>query len=333
MPAEPDRASGMQAPAGPDGVPRDRPETDRGPVPFGIPAFFGRRGRAGRSAATVRFRAGQGPPDRRRATGFLAGNRTGNFAVSGAEFSQNSACGAAGDSPADGPGLGRAQGEGAGMDWLAAVDGYCERTGPGLWAEPLNAVTNAAFLVAAAVMWMRVGPRTTGRVLCLVLAAIGLGSLAFHTWANRLTGLLDVAPIAVFILAYVFVATRDFLAASALVAGGAAVAFIPYAAALTPVFGALPFFTVSAFYWPVPVLILGYAVALRGRAPATARGLVIGAAVLVASLAFRSLDMGLCDRLPIGTHFLWHLLNGLMLGWMIEVWRRHAGGEGRAGGL
>jgi hypothetical protein len=25
----------------------------------------------------------------------------------------------------------------------------------------------------------------------------------------------------------------------------------------------------------------------------------------------------------MGTHFLWHILNGLMLGWMIEVYRRH----------
>lgn len=25
------------------------------------------------------------------------------------------------------------------------IDIYCERLGPGLWAEPLNALTNAAF--------------------------------------------------------------------------------------------------------------------------------------------------------------------------------------------
>ena len=30
---------------------------------------------------------------------------------------------------------------------------YCERTGPGLCDEPLNAVTNAAFLVAAWAVW------------------------------------------------------------------------------------------------------------------------------------------------------------------------------------
>jgi hypothetical protein len=25
------------------------------------------------------------------------------------------------------------------------IDAYCERLGPGLWAEPLNALTNLAF--------------------------------------------------------------------------------------------------------------------------------------------------------------------------------------------
>ena len=29
------------------------------------------------------------------------------------------------------------------------MDAYCERTGPGLLAEPLNAITNASFLIAA----------------------------------------------------------------------------------------------------------------------------------------------------------------------------------------
>jgi hypothetical protein len=25
----------------------------------------------------------------------------------------------------------------------------------------------------------------------------------------------------------------------------------------------------------------------------------------------------------VGTHFWWHILNGIMLGWMIEVYRRY----------
>lgn len=79
----------------------------------------------------------------------------------------------------------------------------------------------------------------------------------------------------------------------------------------------------SAGYLPVVVLIAGYAVVLARRAPETARGLALGAGLLFVSITLRSLDMPLCESWPIGTHFAWHLLNGLLLGWMIEVYRRH----------
>lgn len=210
------------------------------------------------------------------------------------------------------------------MDWLAAVDGYCERVGPGYWAEPVNAVTNAAFLIAAAVMWARV--RGLGRAMCAVLAAIGVGSYLFHTHANPLTGLMDVVPIGMFILLYLFAASRDMLGMKGWQAGLATAGFIPYAAVATPLFQALPFFEVSAMYWPVPVLILVYAGLMARRAPVTARGLALGAGILVVSLVFRSLDEAVCGAFPVGTHFLWHVLNGIMLGWMIEVWRRHVAG-------
>jgi hypothetical protein len=72
----------------------------------------------------------------------------------------------------------------------------------------------------------------------------------------------------------------------------------------------------------VPLLILLYAGVLRNRLPEFASGLALGAVVLVISLAFRTIDAPLCAGWPLGTHFLWHLLNGAMLGWMIEVYRR-----------
>jgi len=217
------------------------------------------------------------------------------------------------------------------MGWLDAVDGYCERTGPEFWSEPVNAVTNAAFLIAAAVVWPRLRGMPTGRVLALILAAIGVGSYLFHTHANPLTGMLDVLPILVFILVYLFAASRDFLGLSPMRAGLATAAFIPYAAATVPLWAMVPGLGSSAGYAPVPVLILVYGWLLRARAPATARGLAIGAGLLIVSLTFRTLDEPLCAAIPVGTHFLWHILNGIMLGWMIEVWRRHMLAS-RAGG-
>ena len=211
------------------------------------------------------------------------------------------------------------------MEWTAYIDGYCERTDPSYWSEPVNAITNAAFLITAFVMWRRTRglglPLAT--LLVVILAAIGIGSYLFHTHAQGWAATADVAPIVLFILAYVFAANRDYWGWPPWLSALGTAAFIPYAIVLTPVFSALPFFEISAFYWPVPLLIAAYAFLLRNRLPETARGLAIGAAILVASLTFRSLDEMVCDHVPLGTHFMWHILNGLMLGWMIEVYRRH----------
>jgi hypothetical protein len=213
------------------------------------------------------------------------------------------------------------------------IDAYCERTSAAYWAEPINAATNAAFLIAAYVMWRRTEGLPLARVMCVVLAAIGVGSYLFHTHANGLTAALDVAAILGFILVYIFAATRDFLGLRPWWAAGAVVAFFPYALLMVPLFDwAMPFLGSSAGYAPIPVLILGYALALRRRAPGTACGMALGALILCLSLTFRTLDEPLCHRLPLGTHFIWHLLNGLMLGWMIEVYRRHRLAPGGARG-
>ena len=36
---------------------------------------------------------------------------------------------------------------------MGYIDVYCERVGPGLWAEPVNALTNAAFFLAGWLLW------------------------------------------------------------------------------------------------------------------------------------------------------------------------------------
>ena len=210
------------------------------------------------------------------------------------------------------------------MDWLAPVDAYCERTGPEYWSEPINALTNLAFMIAAVLVWRRLaGPgMATGRVLAANLFVIGIGSWLFHTHANRLTGLMDVLPIVAFILIYVFAATRDYFGLRSWQAGLVAAGFIPYAALTVPLFQMVPGLGSSAAYAPVPLLILIYAALLRDRLPDTARGLAIGAGILILSLTFRTLDEPSCAMLPFGTHFMWHILNAVMLGWMIEVWRR-----------
>ncbi|WP_397541339.1 ceramidase domain-containing protein [Roseovarius salis] len=211
------------------------------------------------------------------------------------------------------------------MDWFAPIDAYCERLDPGYWAEPVNAVTNAAFLVGAAVMVrrLRYAHLPLANAMVVLLALIGIGSFLFHTHAQGWAAMADVVPILCFILLYLFAAGRDYLGLSRGQSLGLVLLFFPFAAVLVPLFRLVPVLGVSAGYMPVVVLIAGVAAYLWRVAPVTARGLAIGAGLLVVSVTLRSLDQPLCTALPTGTHFGWHLLNAVMLGWMIEVYRRH----------
>lgn len=214
--------------------------------------------------------------------------------------------------------------EGRAVDWMQAMDGYCERLGPGYWAEPVNALSNAAFFLVALVMARRL--RGAGlplaQVLAGLLALIGLGSFLFHTHAQAWAALADVLPIMGFALLYLHVANRTYCGLGRGRSLLGVLAFLPFAALVAAM--ARPVLGGSAVYASLPLLIAGYALALRHRAPATARGLALGTGLLVLSIAARSLDGALCPRWPLGTHFIWHLLNAGMLGWMIEVYRRHS---------
>ncbi len=207
-------------------------------------------------------------------------------------------------------------------DWTQQFDGYCERTDFSFWSEPINADTNAAFVIAALWMWQRSAGIRMARLLCVILFMIGIGSFLFHTFATAWALLADVAPIGLFILTYLCLVNRDFVGLHWAWALLATSGFLPYAYVLVSVLNEIPFLQISNFYWTVPILLLIYAFGLRRKMPQVAKGMVWGALLLSVSITVRSIDEGLCAHWPTGTHFVWHLLNACMLGWMIEVYRR-----------
>ena len=209
------------------------------------------------------------------------------------------------------------------MDWFAQFDAYCERTDLTYWSEPINAATNLAFIIAAVIMALRTRGHLPSQILCLILFVIGTGSYLFHTHATAWAALSDVAPIGLFILTYLFLVNLHVLALPRWIALIATAAYLPYAALLVPILDSIPFIAISNFYWTVPLLLLAYAFGLRRRKPAISRGFVTGAAILSLSITVRSLDEILCPAWPIGTHFVWHCLNAVMLGYMIHVYHTH----------
>jgi Ceramidase len=206
--------------------------------------------------------------------------------------------------------------------WTAPIDLYCERTDLSFWSEPLNAVTNAAFLIAAFaafLRWRRAGGTDSpALVLILVLTIIGIGSFLFHTFADRWSVLADVIPITVFIYVYFFFAMRRFFDFGIVVSLTITVAFLAVSVLVGTV---LPpgFLNGSGGYLPalLAILIIG-AIMMRHR-PDIGRPVLAAGAIFIVSVTARSIDMAVCDAIPIGTHSLWHVLNALTLYVLLRV--------------
>tara|TARA_B100001173_G_scaffold145168_1_gene126031 strand:+ start:421 stop:1077 length:657 start_codon:yes stop_codon:yes gene_type:complete len=209
------------------------------------------------------------------------------------------------------------------MDLSKPIDIYCERLDIGIWAEPINAVTNVAFILVAIFMWLRCKNLLEGRILSFLLCSIGCGSFLFHTFAQTWAAILDVTAILIFILTYIFVANLRFLACSKMVSLIGVILFFPYQLILTSILSNIQFFGSSVQYIPVAILIFIYSGLLRKSEPNLSRGLFIGVSILCLSIIFRTIDKPFCSTLSVGTHFVWHILNAIMLSWMIEILRRH----------
>lgn len=191
------------------------------------------------------------------------------------------------------------------------VDLYCERTDATLFSEPINLITNLAFLIAAALVaktcQSSLQKTPSLWLLVLLMALIGVGSAAFHSFANGLTMLFDVIPILVFILVYLFFWSQIKLKEQGLKRGRV---FILFAAlsGLGIVGGAKLPLNGSESYLGVwlmmPILCFW-----RGFHPWLAGAF----STFTLSLTMRVLDASLCSQFPYGTHGFWHILNALTL--------------------
>lgn len=203
------------------------------------------------------------------------------------------------------------------MNWTESIDLYCERTGPEWWSEPFNALTNLAFVLAAVLLWRRVGRRAPADIQILIglIAAVGIGSGVFHTIATRGTAILDIAFIAIFVIAYYQRFQVRLLGRGNPAAWGRVGVFLMLASLFVGATRMLPPLPLngSEIYLPPFALLILCATQASTHAPETRRWL-LGAALLFAlSISFRAVDQVLCPVWPLGTHFGWHTVNAFML--------------------
>lgn len=210
---------------------------------------------------------------------------------------------------------------------------YCERAlNPDFWAEPLNAISNLAFMLAAVMAYADYRATSPNRgdpvivFLIIWMMVIGAGSFLFHTFATRWALLADVVPIGVFVFAFVLMAYRWLIGLSWPLALAVAVALT------VATFAMPPWFNGSALYGPVLLMLGVTCVLLLLRGNKAGKWLLSATALFAVSLALGTIDRTdpVCGLHQIGTHWSWHTLNAVVLYLLLRALIDHPPAAGRA---
>jgi hypothetical protein len=194
--------------------------------------------------------------------------------------------------------------------WIKLVQTpYCERLGSGPFAEPLNAISNLAFIIAAVLAARRMREfaylSLEARLLPWLLGVVAVGSTLYHTYRSPGTYILDVVPLTAFIAGSIFLVLRKVLGGTSKALGVGAVFVLLQLLIL--IFVPMHFLNGSAPYL-VAILFIPLIMAWIARRYGSLAGNIIPVAVLFAlAFVFRTVDGIVCPWLPVGTHFFWHI--------------------------
>ncbi len=216
------------------------------------------------------------------------------------------------------------------INWFTNIDLYCERLTPSFWAEPFNAISNISFIIAG-IFALYTAKKLNKldfsiQILSVLAIFIGIGSFLFHTFANTWSSFADVVPIWTFVALFVVIAIikkkgkpiRTGGLITAMVAVMVGITWTTLSGSATQTQASTDIFNGSMQYLPALIALWIFAIVSWKKQANIKKYAVSSAIVFSVSLVARTLDLYLCTSFPIGTHFIWHLCNGLMVGLLLQ---------------
>lgn len=198
-----------------------------------------------------------------------------------------------------------------------SINIYCERVSSDLFAEPINFLSNIAFIIAFYILLRRLKDLSFGdkalknysTILTYIILFIGLGSFLFHAFGNLWSAFADTFPIMIFILFYLYIAVRFYLKQNNFVAAAALIIFL----SLNILLGYAGVEEISSYLTALFAMLLISVISLVRDETEISRGLFITSIIFIISLTFRQLDHVACSYISFGTHWIWHILNAILL--------------------
>lgn len=198
-----------------------------------------------------------------------------------------------------------------------SIDIYCERVSSDFFAEPINFLSNIAFIIAFYILLRRLkdlsfsdnSHKRYTTILTYLILLIGLGSFLFHAFGKLWSAIADTLPIMMFILIYLYIAVRFYLKQNNFVAAAALIIFL----SLNVFLGYAGIEEISSYLTALFAMLIISALSLMRKEIAISRGLFNASLIFMISITFRQLDAFTCHYIPFGTHLIWHILNAILL--------------------
>ncbi len=198
------------------------------------------------------------------------------------------------------------------MNLYKQLDYYCERIDGSYWSEPINAISNIGFILVGLYFLTRKEPKTLWtKYLSILSIIVGTGSYLFHTHANTITLIADVFPITVFIGSFIFFTFKKVIPIKLIFNIIITAFFVIIGVILNSI--SVPYFNGSHSYAHAILLLIMMTIILKKRNSISAKYFSRSTIIFIISLIFRTFDNQICGVLPIGTHFLWHTMNAILL--------------------
>ena len=189
---------------------------------------------------------------------------------------------------------------------------YCERTSLDGFDEPLNAISNIAFVICGLILIFR--NKMKFNPLPYAAIFIGVSSFLFHYIPTKFFTALDIISIILFVIIYNTILTINILNYS--------IKFSIFSNMLLLIFsyliGTLLFQTIvgsSSFY--LGLLIYMVYILFLLKKTVNIKYFLLAIILFSISIIFRSIDFYLCNYISFGTHFIWHIMNSLVIYFLI----------------
>ncbi len=198
-----------------------------------------------------------------------------------------------------------------------SIDIYCERVSSDFFAEPINFLSNIAFIIAFYILLRRLkdlsfsdnSHKRYTTILTYLILLIGLGSFLFHAFGKLWSAIADTLPIMMFILIYLYIAVRFYLKQNNFVAAAALIIFL----SLNVFLGYAGIEEISSYLTALFAMLIISALSLMRKEIAISRGLFNASLIFMISITFIQLYAFTFYYIPFGTHLIWNILNAILL--------------------